>query len=149
MRDWLFKHARYSWMGLLGAALGMLLGLPLFVYGAILNYFPYWFTAKVSRKLKDPQFHSTFKYVIGLILFPVYYLILFVPIWILADPGWIKWVFLASLPVTGFFAHVYFIWFKKLRSMWKYQFLTARKDAPLESLKNLRKKIIGRVDDLM
>ena len=149
MRDWLFKHSRYSWMGLTMADLGMLALLPVFMYGLIANYFPYWFTAKISKKLKDPQFHSTFKYVIGLVLFPIYYLILFIPVWIFIDPWWIKWAFLASLPLTGFFAHTYFIWFKKLRSLWKFQLLTSRKDEQLESLKNLRKEIIRMVDNLI
>ena len=149
MRDWLFKHSRYSWTALILADLGMLAFLPVFLYGTITNYFPYWFTANISKKLKDPQFHSTFKYVIGLVLFPLYYLILFIPVWIFTDPGWIKWAFLASLPLTGFFAHMYFIWFKKLRSLWRYQLLTLRKDRQLESLKNLRKEIIQTVDNLI
>jgi hypothetical protein len=149
MRDWLFKHSRYSWMGLILADLGMLAFLPVFLYGTITNYFPYWFTAKISKKLKDPQFHSTFKYVVGLILFPLYYLILFIPVWIFTNPGWIKWAFLVSLPMTGLFAHTYFIWFKKLRSLWKFQFRTSRKDEQLESLKNLRKEIIRMVDNLI
>ena len=149
MRDWLFKHSRYSWIALILADLGMLALLPVFMYGAITNYFPYWLTAKLSKKLKDPQFHSTFKFVIGMILFPLYYLILLIPVWIFTDPGWIKWAFLAGLPVTGLFAHIYFIWFKKLRSLWKYQLLTSRKNEQLESLKNLRKNIIITVDELI
>jgi hypothetical protein len=149
MRDWLFKHIRYSWIGLIMASLGMIACLPMFLYGTITNYFPYWFTGSVTRKIKDPQFHSTFKFVVGLILFPLYYLVLFIPVWILVNPGWIKWVFLISMPVIGFFAHAYFIWFKKLRSMWKYQILTSRHDKQLESLKKLRKNIITRVDELI
>jgi 1-acyl-sn-glycerol-3-phosphate acyltransferase len=149
MRDWLFKHSRYSWMGLILADLGMLALFPVFMYGMIVNYFPYWLTAKISKKLKDPQFHSTFKFVIGLILFPLYYLILFIPLWIVTDPWWIKWAFFASLPLIGLFAHTYFIWFKKLRSLWKYQLRTSRKDEQLQSLKNLRKNIITIVDELI
>ena len=149
MRDWLFRHSRYSWIALILADLGMLALLPIFLYGAIANYFPYWLTDKLSKKLKDPQFHSTFKFVIGMILFPLNYLILFILVWIFTDPAWIKWAFLASLPLTGISAHIYFIWFKKLRSMWKYQLLTSRKDKQLESLKNLRKNIIITVDELI
>jgi hypothetical protein len=67
----------------------------------------------------------------------------------LTDPWWIKWAFLVSLPLTGIFAHIYFIWIKKLRSLWKYQLLTSRKDEQLESLKNLRKNIIAMVDELI
>jgi 1-acyl-sn-glycerol-3-phosphate acyltransferase len=149
MRDWLFKHSRYSWIGLILADLWMLALLGVFLYGTITNYFPYWLTSKISKKLKDPQFHSTFKFVIGMILFPLNYLILFIPVWILTDPWWIKWAFLVSLPLTGIFAHIYFIWIKKLRSLWKYQLLTSRKDEQLESLKNLRKNIIAMVDELI
>jgi 1-acyl-sn-glycerol-3-phosphate acyltransferase len=149
MRDWLFKRSGYSWIALLLAGVCMLALLPVFLYGAVTNYFPYWLPAKISKKLKDPQFHSTFKFVIGLILFPLYYLILLIPVWIFIDPGWIKWTFLGSLPVTGFFAHAYFIWFKKLRSLWKYQYLTSRNDGQLEALKNLRKNIIMTVDELI
>ena len=149
MRDWLFKHSRYSWIGLILSDLGMLALLPVFMYGIIANYLPYWLTAKISKKLKDPQFHSTFKFVIGMILFPLYYLILFIPVWIFTDPWWIKWAFLASLLLTGLFAHTYFIWFKKLKSSWKYQLRTSRKDEQLESLKNLRKEIIRMVNNLI
>ncbi len=149
MRDWLFKHSRYSWTGLVLAVPGLLSLLPVFLYGTLTNYFPYWLTAKLSRKIKDPQFHSTFKFVIGLMLFPLYYLGLFIPAWILTDPGWIKWAFLVSLPATGLFAHTYFIWLTKLRSMWKYQILTSRKDERLESLKNLRRNIISTVDEIL
>ena len=84
-----------------------------------------------------------------MVLFPIYYLILFILVWILTDPGWIKWAFLASLPLTGLFAHIYFIWFKKLRSMWKYQVLGLRKNKLLESLQILRKDIILMVDELI
>jgi 1-acyl-sn-glycerol-3-phosphate acyltransferase len=149
MRDWLFKHSRYSWVAMILAVPGMLAFLPLFLYGVFTNYFPYWFTASISKKIKDPQFHSTFKFVVGLVLFPVYYLVLFIPVWILTDRPWIKWVFLASLPISGLFAHIYFIWFKKIRSLWKYQILTLFKDKQLESLKNLRKNIISNVDKLI
>ena len=82
-------------------------------------------------------------------LFPIYYLIVLIPVWILTDPGWIKWAFLVSLPLIGLFAHIYFIWFKKLRSLWKYQLLSLRKDKQLDSLKKLRIDIITRVDELI
>jgi 1-acyl-sn-glycerol-3-phosphate acyltransferase len=149
MRDWLFKHSRYSWIGLIMAGLGMIGCLPVFLYGTITNFFPYWFAGSITKKIRDPQFHSTFKFVVGLILFPVYYLVLFIPVWIMVRPGWIKWAFLISMPVAGFFSHAYFIRFKKLRSLWQYQILTGRKDGQLESLKNLRRKIITRVDELI
>ncbi len=40
MRDWLFKHSRYSWIALFLAGLGMLALLGVFLYGTITNLFP-------------------------------------------------------------------------------------------------------------
>ena len=76
-------------------------------------------------------------------------LILFIPVWILTDPGWVKWAFLGSLPVTGLFAHTWYIWFKKLRSLWRYQIKTLVQNKDLEKLKELRKQIVDMAESLI
>jgi 1-acyl-sn-glycerol-3-phosphate acyltransferase len=148
-RDWLFRRNRYSLLLLLPLSLLMLAGLPLLIYGLIFNIIPYRLPLLLCKKFKDPQFHSTVKFVIGMFLFPVYYLILFIPVWIFTSPGWIKWAFLGSLPVTGFFAHTYYIWFKKLRSMWRYSLMTIGKNDLLRNLKELRKDILRLMDGVV
>ena len=143
MRDWVFRKNRHSLLFLILADLGMLLTLPLFVYGLITNYLAYWVVSRITEKLiKDISFKSSVKYVAGSLLFPVYYLILFVAAWIFIDPDWIKWAFLSSLPLTGLFAHTWYIWFKKLKSLWRYQFKSLAGNKDLRKLKNLRKQII-------
>jgi len=82
-------------------------------------------------------------------LFPIYYLILFIPVWIFTSPGWIKWVFLASLPLTGLFAHTWFVWWKKLRSMWRYSLMTIGRNDMLLRLKSLRKDILEAMDEIV
>jgi hypothetical protein len=80
--------------------------------------------------------------VLGSFLYPVYYFILFIPVWILSDPGWIKWAFLASLPITGFLAHSWYIWARKLWSMWKYQFMNLGRNKKLARLKAVREELV-------
>ena len=149
MRDWVFRKHRHSFLLLTLADLGMLVSFPVFLYGAITNILPYWLCDKISMKFKDPQFRSTGKFVLGTLLFPIYYLILFIPAWIFSDPGWIKWAFLGSLPVSGLFAHTWFIWFKKLRSLWRYQLMTLSGNHKLKGLKDLRGQINGLVESLI
>jgi 1-acyl-sn-glycerol-3-phosphate acyltransferase len=148
-RDWLFSRNKYSFLMLVPLSIGLLITLPLFIYGLLLNIIPYRLPLQLCKKFKDPQFHSTVKFVLGMFLFPVYYLILFIPACILTSPGWIKWAFLASLPLTGIFAHTYYVWWKKLRSMWKYNFMTLGKDELLMRLKALRKDILEAMDDMI
>jgi len=149
MRDWVFRKKRYSILLLSIADLGILISLPVFLYGFITNYLPYLLIEKNTGKIKDVQFHSSVKLVAGLLLYPVYYLILFIPVWILTDPGWIKWAFLASLPLTGLFAHTWFIWAKKLCSLWRYQIKTIFQDKQLLKLKELRKQLLDMTESLI
>ena len=113
------------------------------------NIVPYQLPLLVTKKFKDPQFHSTAKFVAGLVIFPIWYLILFILAWIFVEPGWIKWVYLLSLIPMGLFAHTWFLWFKKLRSMWKYSLLTSFNNSKIAILKNLRNEIIDGVDEII
>ncbi len=148
-RDWLFSKNRYSYLMLVPLSLGLLITFPLFLYGLINNIIPYRIPLLVTKKFKDPQFHSTVKFVVGLIIFPIWYLILFILAWIFVEPGWIKWIYLVTLIPMGLFAHTWFLWFKKLRSMWKYDLLTSFKNGQIAALKKLRNEIIAGVDEIM
>jgi len=148
-RDWLFNRNSYSFLMLIPFSLAMLVILPLFVYGLLFNIIPYRLPLLLCKKFKDPQFHSTVKFVLGMFLFPVYYLILFILAWIFTSPGWIKWIFLVSLPLTGLFAHTYYIWWKKLRSMWRYSLMTMVKNDQLQNMKVLRKDILKYMDEIV
>src|SRR4030042_905145 len=148
-RDWLFGRNRYSYLLLLLLSLALLIMFPLFLYGLINNIIPYKLPLLFTKKFKDPPFHSTVKFIVGLIILPIWYLILFILAWIIVEPGWIKWIYLASLIPLGLFAHTWFIWFKKLRSMWKYSFMTSIKNFRIAGLKSLRAEIISTVDTIM
>ena len=149
MRDWVFSRAVYPVLLLFPATLGMLVLFPVFLYGFITGYPLYCLIAKLAGKLKDPQFHSSIKFVLGTFLYPIYYLILFIPVWIFTEPGWIKWAFLASLPVTGLIAHSWYVWFKKLRALWKYDLLTFSRNKKLAGLKAMRSRIILLAEQLI
>ncbi len=149
MRDWVFRKKRHSIWFLLLADLGMLIMLPVYLYGLITHILIYMTCQKVSSNIKDSQFQSTVKFVLGIILFPLWYLLLFILVMIFTDPTWIKWAFLASLPVTGLLAHTWFIWFKKMGTLWRYQFMTLAKNKKLARLKELRKQIIEMTESLI
>ena len=142
MRDWVFQKERHSLFLILFATLGMLITLPAFLYGLICNYLPYWLINRIAIKtIKDIQFRSSVKYIVGLIILPIYYLILFILAWIFANHGWIKWAFLASLPLVGLFAHTWYIWLMKISSLWRYEVKTLAGNKELRSLKELRTQI--------
>jgi hypothetical protein len=143
-RIWVFNRKRYSFFLLLPLSVAMIALLPLFLYGWINNLIAYNIPMVMTRKFKDVQFHSTVKYVFGLAVIPFIYLFQFALVAIFVPgPGWIKWAYLASLLPAGIFAHEYFIGLKKMRSLWKYWFMTVTRDKNLKNLKALRDEIIA------
>jgi hypothetical protein len=74
---------------------------PFFIYGFINNVIPLCITMYISSKTKDPQFISSFRYVISFILFPIFFIVqtaLFVCI--IKDAQW-SLVYFVSLPVSA------------------------------------------------
>jgi 1-acyl-sn-glycerol-3-phosphate acyltransferase len=147
LRDWVLKKDKYSVTGLILAAITMVLVFPVFIIGLVNNYFPYWFTGSKVKNIKDPQFHSSFKYVIGMIAFPLWYLVIACLLFFLPFTAWIKLLYFIFLPVTGLFAFSYYINFKKLWAMFMY---TCNNKKPIiESLKRLRKNVLNRMHDIV
>jgi len=145
-RIWLFNRKNYSFFLLLPLSFIMIVLLQLFLYGLINNIIPYKVSNMMTPKFKDLQFHSTVKYVFGLATIPFIYLFQFIIVWIFADPGWLKWIYLVTLIPVGLFAHEYYIGLKKMRSLWKYWFMTISRDQNLRNLKALRDEIIAETD---
>ncbi|UBM61800.1 1-acyl-sn-glycerol-3-phosphate acyltransferase [Candidatus Sulfidibacterium hydrothermale] len=53
----------------------LLLGFPFFLYGYLNHFFPWNICIATGNKIKDPQFRSSFKFVLSFITFPLFYLI--------------------------------------------------------------------------
>ncbi len=74
--DQLVKGKNSSFLLLFVQLLAALLSLPLFVTGFIFNVIPYLIPRVfITKKLRDKAFVSTFNFAVGLVIFPVFYLI--------------------------------------------------------------------------
>ena len=95
---------------LLMSSLLLLVLSPIFIYGLLNNLLAYFPPKLLVKGIKDVQFHSSVKFVWGLLVIPILYLIQFFIV-----PGiFSSWVwailYLLSLPISGFLAKVYFEW---------------------------------------
>jgi hypothetical protein len=142
------EREKYSIPGIAVSALVKIILFPFFLAGFINNILPYWFTASRGAKIKDTQFQSSFKFVIGMIAFPIWYLVFagllgFVPV-----NGWIKLLYILIMPVSGLFAFHYYISLKKFKSRYLYAMGVIRGDHEILKLKNQRKTILGMMNEL-
>lgn len=114
IRNWLIENPYDNFLKFLRNQLTLLIGLPFFVFGAVFNASPFLTIDYFVRKnVRDKAFWSTFFLVLGITVFPVFYLL---ELFLLAGflPGiWLKLLFLVALPVSGKIAFKWFILFRK------------------------------------
>lgn len=149
LRDWVLKKEIYSFTDSVISALAKILFLPLFLAGLVNNALPYWFSASRAGLMKDPQFRSSAKYVIGMITFPVWYLIIFIILSFVPLPSWIKLIYLLLMPATGIFAFNYYIGLKKLRSRFFYTRDVLKNNPAVMKLKEQRENILKIMSELV
>jgi len=149
LRDWVLEKEKYSHLLMELVGLAGVITFPFFLYGAINNYFPFYFPKWfVNRNVNDKQFHSSVKFVLGLFLFPLFHLIQTAIVTIISSSVLIGLGYLISLPLTGWFAFKYFIQSKKIRAKLRYNRLLRNNNKHLLTAIDLRRKIFGFMDDI-
>ncbi len=143
IRDWVVRDRGYGFMRTIWRFLTLLVTFPLFLYGFITNFLPFWLPTQMVGKIKDRQFHSSVKVALGfLFTFPFFYFLMTLLVGIFTGPWWIWVAFLVSLPFLGRAAlYWYFRWKKSCRGSWFARRLRRRDPAAVE-LVQLREEIV-------
>ncbi len=145
LRDWVLEKST-SKLNIFLHAIILLLGLPVFVYGAANNIVPYFLPRKITRKIKDKQFVSSIVFSLGIFSFPIIYLVLFGLFWIFSGIWWLALIYLITLPITGLLSFIYSRLFVKFLSKIKFSF--NKNKAEIQELISLRKDIIKKMDKI-
>ena len=114
VKNWLVEKPENNFLKIAFNKLILLAGLPIFIYGFLLNAIPFFTIDTIIRKkFKDTTFWSSFSLGLGMFLFPIIYLFELLALsWII--PGvWLKLAFLISLPFAGKLAFKWYILFRK------------------------------------
>ena len=147
-RHWVIQKDKFSNFSIIGQVILAALFLPIFLFGGILNYLPYKIPVWVTKKIKDPQFLSSFRVVIVILLFPVYYIILIIAGLFVLNPWWLTVALIVVLPFTGLFAFHYYIEFKKMLSGIRYNLKSLFRNKDLTELKSNYNYIVQKMDDI-
>ncbi|MDR1173144.1 MAG: 1-acyl-sn-glycerol-3-phosphate acyltransferase [Bacteroidales bacterium] len=141
LRDWVVEHQPYSLAGLLVQTIWVVLGIPFWILGMLFNYIPYKLSALASRKVKDPQFVSSVQFVAGMVVYPLYDLIMIVLFVLFIPCVWGKFIMPLLLIPLGIFAYKCYLAMKKLDA--RFRFWSGKRNKNPEILKviDLRKNI--------
>lgn len=124
----LLERKKHSAVWMTAGIMALIFTFPLFLSGSIFTLTFLSLPEIQIRKIKDLQFHSSFKYVISLflalVLFPLYLIIAF----IFFTPFWLALVVFLAIPLTGIFAWNYRILFRKITGGFRIRKYISRKN---------------------
>ncbi len=148
-RDWVVARQPYHLGGLVFRSLFSLIGIPFWLLGMLFNYVPYKLSDISSRKVKDPQFVSSVQFVAGMVLFPLYHLVMIILFAVFIPCIWGKFLMAILLIPFGLFAFKYYLSMKKLCA--RFRFWNAQKKNEPDILRaiDLRDKIFQSMDEIV
>ncbi len=125
-----------------------LISLPVFAIGFLFNILPYYIPrTMVMRKVKDKAFISSFNFVLGLIIYPFYYLILYFVVLQPRYPMRISLIFIILLPFLGKAAYALFQFYKSVIHESKYLFLIKKYRSKMDDLIKKRWILVEMIRD--
>jgi len=125
---------------------------PFFVLGALLNYLPLKLVINLVHKLtkKDPQFIPTLRFGLGMLMFPLNYLLWGLAFHYLAPgPSWLIWPFLIIAFLSGIIAYQYHRFSNNFAQAWRLKRALHKKNPVVEELLKKRQEIIQQIDSAL
>lgn len=133
---------------LIAGMAGIILTFPLFLYGNIFNLTFLEIPNLQIRKISDPQFHSSIRYGISLILalifLPVYLILSF----IIFSSVWFGLLIFCSLPLSGLFAWKYYLLFRRILGGFKVRKYIKSKNKEFNLLRKNHTELLNLVASL-
>jgi 1-acyl-sn-glycerol-3-phosphate acyltransferase len=113
----------------------LLLGLPLFLYGALNHILIIFTTSLIVKKIKDPQFISSVKLAGGVLLAPFFYILQSFAVLMFFHSAWAMLVYFFTLLPTGWIAGQLYIAYKDIFAQFRrYKYFRKQQNlATLES----------------
>jgi len=119
----------------------IIIGFPLFLYGAILNFIPFKLVDFLVPKLsKEIEYYAPLAIIVSIFIYPLYYFGLVYAVANIFDLIFFRgMIFLISLPISGIFAYAFKKNLDHVAYKWNYLFLLiSRKDIVRELDKNIK-----------
>jgi 1-acyl-sn-glycerol-3-phosphate acyltransferase len=149
LRLWAVVKDKYPYYQLILGRVTQLLISPFFIIGFLANIFPFQLPVYLARKVKDPQFLSSFRFVLSVITFTFTYLIYLILFLIFIENKLLAFGIFASLPLFGLASFKIYIWFMKTTAKWRINRLHHYRNSEWINLIENRNRIFSVLDQVI
>jgi 1-acyl-sn-glycerol-3-phosphate acyltransferase len=129
-------------------SLWLVLGFPFFVYGYVNHFFPWNISEMTGRRISDPQFRSSFKFVLSLFSFPLFYLLQSVAVYFVFSSLPVALAYLASLPVSAALSWHYAKHFGRWRQAFRFLARKRKNDPALRQAQHLFSELTVEMENI-
>jgi 1-acyl-sn-glycerol-3-phosphate acyltransferase len=133
---------------LLAGMIGIICTFPLFIYGNIFNLTFLEIPNLQIPKIRDPQFHSSMRYGISLILAFVFLPIFLILSLIIFSPWWLGIIIFLTLPLSGLFSWNYYLQFRRILGGFRVRNYISNKDKEFDLLRNNHTELVTLIAEL-
>lgn len=128
--------------------IGIILTFPLYVFGNIFNLTFLSIPNLQIPKIKDPQFHSSIRFGLSLLLAFVFLPVYLILCLIIFSPWYLGLLIFITLPLSGLFAWNYYLIFKRIMGGFRIRKLIRNKDRKFILLRKDYKELTGLVEGI-
>jgi 1-acyl-sn-glycerol-3-phosphate acyltransferase len=149
LKSWVFDNTPSGLSVLLANSLLLLLTLPFFIVGFVLNAFPFLLPVVIRKHVINPEFTgfiSSLQFFLGALAFPIFYVLQTV-LFALCSPAawWLVLLFFFCQYPLGKLAVKWHRKARKFAAKWGYRGLRQKKSSELLHAQTLRGQIIGMI----
>jgi len=144
----LLEKRQHPLWWLIAWLVGIIFTFPLFIYGNIFNLTFLEIPNLQIRKIRDPQFHSSIKYAISLIMAFVFLPVYLILSLFIFSSWWLGSLIFLTLPLSGLFAWNYYLQFRRIIGGFRVRSLIKIKDKEFDLLRRSHNELVNLVAGL-
>jgi 1-acyl-sn-glycerol-3-phosphate acyltransferase len=121
-------------------------GFPFFLYGATVNFLPYWIPRWVARRMSRKETdYATWRFLAAMVAYPLFWVL---EIWLVGRLAGARWAlaFALSLPLSGLVAYRYWVGAGRLRSRLRFGALAVTRAHAARRLVAERQAILAELE---
>jgi 1-acyl-sn-glycerol-3-phosphate acyltransferase len=118
--------------------------LPFCIIAAFVNIVPFYIIEHLSNRISDTQFRSSYKFVLTLVFYPVFYLLLL----LMPFPLLTKLLIIISAPILGILSYDYFFSLKGVWHKIRYFRMMKENNQELAAIKYARDQMVRILDGI-
>lgn len=144
----LLRKKKHTLFLMIAGITGLIISLPVFIYGNIFNFTFLGIPNLQIRMVKDVHFHSSIKFGMSLALALIFSPIFLALSFIIFSPWWLSLIIFMTLPLSGLFAWYYYLFYRRITGGFRIRKYMRNKNNDYKILKEKNSELLNMIQSI-